>query len=87
MKGHFRPKIVKETNSLSTMFMLIASGMGISIHFLLHKDSCNYDLRFIPLDLGDNMEDAADEGAALVWKKGSSSLALQAFIDCSQVCS
>ena len=80
--GHFHPKIVQETNSLSTMFMLIASGAGISIHFHLHKDSCNYNLPFIPLDLEYGQAQAPVEGAAIVWKKGSDGPALHLFIDC-----
>ena len=81
-KGNFRPKIVKETNSLSTMFMLIAAGMGVSIHFLLHKDSCNYDLRFIPLDFEGSQNEILEDGAALIWKKGNPNPAAPPFIDC-----
>lgn len=82
-KGRFVPKIVMETNSLSTMFMLIASGIGVSFHFLLHKDSCNQDIRFIPLDREDGNGQTPPEGAALVWKKENSNPALQAFLDCA----
>lgn len=85
-KGHFHPKIVKETNSLSTIFTLIASGMGISIHFLLHKDACSHDLRFIKLDLEDGEEQKLEDGAALAWKKGNTNPALRPFIDCIDAC-
>jgi DNA-binding transcriptional LysR family regulator len=80
-KGNFRPKFVKETNSLSTVFMLIATGMGVGIHFLLHKEACNYDLRFIKLDLGGE-EQVLKDGAALIWKNNNSNPAVPHFIDC-----
>ncbi len=64
--GGFYPKIIQETNSLSTMFMLIASGQGISINFMLHKDSCNYDCRFIRLDFEGKESEMPVVGAAVV---------------------
>ena len=85
-KGNFRPKFVKETNSLNTMFMLIATGMGVSLHFLLHKDSCNYDLRFIGLETGETKEEKLTDGAALVWKEQNQNPALKPFIDCIHDC-
>lgn len=85
-KGNFYPRIVKETNSLSTMFMLISANMGISIHFELHKDACKHDLRFIPLDLEDNSQEANTDGAALIWKRDNANSALQPFIQCIDVC-
>ncbi|NLY71153.1 MAG: LysR family transcriptional regulator [Clostridiales bacterium] len=81
-KGNFRPKFVKETNSLSTVFMLIATGMGVGIHFLLHKDSCSYDLRFIDLDLGEGEEQELTDGAALIWNKNNPNPAIPHFLDC-----
>lgn len=85
-KGSFYPRIVKETNSLSTIFMLISANMGISIHFLLHKAACKYDLRFIPLDLEDGSNQNPQDGAALIWKKGNPNPALQPFINCINSC-
>lgn len=82
--GGFYPKIVQETNSLSTMFMLIASGHGISINFTLHKDSCNYDLRFIKLDLEGKDVNMLPQGAAVVWKKGTLHPAIQPFLSCAE---
>lgn len=85
-RGNFRPKFVKETNSFNTMFMLEAAGMGISLHFLFHKDSCNYDLRFIDLDTGETMEEKLTDGAALVWKDQNRNPAVKPFIDCIHDC-
>ena len=85
-KGNFYPRIVKETNSLSTMFMLISANMGISIHFQLHQAACKYDLRFIPLDLEDGNSQNHQDGAALIWKSGNSNPALQPFINCINTC-
>lgn len=79
---NFVPKVKVETNSLSTMFMLIAAGKGISINFHLHKASCTHDLRFIPLDIGDGLVAAPTDGAALVWAKTNDNPSKQAFIDC-----
>ena len=85
-KGNFYPRIVKETNCLSTLFMLISANMGISIHFQLHKDACKHDLRFVPLDLEDGSQEENEDGAALIWKKDSTNPALQPFIRCVDVC-
>lgn len=85
VRGNFTPKIVTETNSLSSMLMLVTTGVGISLNFLLHKESFNYDLRFIPLDLGEEPAEPVD-GAALVWKQGNTNPAAVPFIRCSRGC-
>ena len=84
-RGNFKPKIVAETNSLSSMLMLVATGIGISLNFLLHKESFNYDLKFIPLDLGNGLI-APTDGAAIVWKHGNANPAVAPFIRCSRNC-
>lgn len=78
-KGNFTPKFMKETNSLNTMFMLIVAGTGISLSFRLHKDTCNYNLRWIELDTGE--EEAFTEGGAFVWHGKNSNPLLRPFAE------
>lgn len=85
-KGGFRPDIVTETNSLSSMMMLVTTGIGISLNFLLHKESFNYDLRFIELDYEDAEGEEPSDGAALAWKTESSNPAVSMFIRCCKDC-
>lgn len=85
-KGGFQPNIVTETNSLSSMMMLVATGIGISLNFKLHKESFNYDLRFIELDLGDENNMPPTDGATLVWKKESMNPNVPLFIRCAKAC-
>ena len=85
-KGGFKPNIVTETNSLSSMMMLVTTGIGISLNFMLHKESFNYDLRFIELDLGEEEGTSPTDGAALVWKQESMNPIVPLFIRCAKMC-
>lgn len=82
----FAPKIKLETDSLTTLFMLIAAGAGIGVLPLLHKPICTHDLRFIPLDITENSEGYSNGGGTLVWKTEGESVALHAFLDCAINC-
>lgn len=82
----FSPKIKLGTDSLPTLFMLIAAGAGVGVVPLLHKAVCTHDLRFIPLDISDVPESPPSGGGTLVWKEERESPALHAFIQCSIDC-
>ena len=85
-KGGFKPNIVTETNSLSSMMMLVTTGIGISLNFKLHKESFNYDLRFIELDLGEDEDVPTTDGATLVWKQENTNPIVPLFIRCARSC-
>ena len=83
-KWNFTPKFIKETNSMNTMFMLIVAGSGISLNYQLHKDACNYNLRWIELDTGE--QEKFTEGGVIVWREKNPNPLTRPFIECVNDC-